>query len=244
MKLLIIRHGDPDYSVDSLTQKGRIEAKLLAERISKLEIRDFYVSPLGRARDTAAYTLEKMGRHATQCEWLREFPVKIERPDREGLSPVAWDWIPADWTADPRFYDRDRWGENEVFAKAGVKREYDRVTVELDALLAKYGYVREGDIYRVEAANNDTVVFFCHFGLEAVLLSHLINVSPMVLWQGTIAAPTSVTTVVTEERRKGQASFRITAFGDTSHLYVQGEPPAFAGRFCECYGNAGERIDD
>ncbi len=29
MKLLIIRHADPDYSIDSLTPKGKIEAPRL-----------------------------------------------------------------------------------------------------------------------------------------------------------------------------------------------------------------------
>ncbi|MFR2935372.1 MAG: histidine phosphatase family protein, partial [Ruminococcus sp.] len=54
MKLLFIRHGDPDYEIDSLTEKGWKEAALLAERVSQLEVKTFYVSPLGRARDTAS----------------------------------------------------------------------------------------------------------------------------------------------------------------------------------------------
>lgn len=91
--------------------------------------------------------------------------------------------------------------------------------------------------------NDDTIVLFCHFGLECVLLSHLLGISPMVLWHGLCAAPTSVTTLYTEERRPGIASFRMTAFGDTSHLYVADEPPAFAARFCECYDHTDERHD-
>lgn len=59
MKLVIIRHGDPDYSIDSLTEKGWREAKLLSERISKLDVKEFFVSPLGRAKDTASLTLKK-----------------------------------------------------------------------------------------------------------------------------------------------------------------------------------------
>lgn len=61
MKLVLIRHGDPDYVNDTLTAKGRVEASLLAERTARMQIDDFYVSPLGRARDTAAYTLQKTG---------------------------------------------------------------------------------------------------------------------------------------------------------------------------------------
>lgn len=52
MKIVICRHADPDYEKDSLTPKGWREAELLAERISKLDVKDFYVSPLGRAKDT------------------------------------------------------------------------------------------------------------------------------------------------------------------------------------------------
>ena len=33
MKLLLIRHGDPDYTIDSLTEKGHREAQLLAEKM-------------------------------------------------------------------------------------------------------------------------------------------------------------------------------------------------------------------
>ena len=50
MKLLFIRHGDPDYTIDSLTEKGWKEAEFLSEKIAALDVRDFYVSPLGRAR--------------------------------------------------------------------------------------------------------------------------------------------------------------------------------------------------
>ena len=73
------------------------------------------------------------------------------------------------------------------------------------------------------------------FGVEGVILSHLWGVSPMILWHDFCAAPSSVTTLVTEERRKGIANFRMLAYGERTHLYVHGEPPAFAARFCECF---------
>ncbi len=127
--------------------------------------------------------------------------------------------------------------------EGAVKEEYQWVTNQLDLLLQHHGYQRDGYFYQVINGNNDTIVLFCHFGLECVLLSHLLNVSPMVLWHGMCAAPSSVTTVVTEERRKGIASFRLLQFGDISHLYFHGEEPSFAARFCECYDNQWERHD-
>lgn len=243
MKIIIIRHGDPDYSIDSLTEKGWKEAEYLSQKISKMEIRAFYVSPLGRAKDTASLTLKKMNRTAKECEWLREFAPRIRRPDVTDNKKLAWDWLPQDWTADERFYQYDHWYENEIMQEGNVKEEYDWVVRNFDEVLASYGYVRDGHNYRVEQANEDTIVFFCHFGLECVLLSHLLSVSPMPIWHGMCAAPTSVTTLITEERRKGIASFRMSSFGDISHLYIQGEPPAFSARFCERYDNMDERHD-
>lgn len=45
MRLLIIRHGDPDYAVDSLTEKGRREAEFLAERMAKEKSMRFTYRP-------------------------------------------------------------------------------------------------------------------------------------------------------------------------------------------------------
>ncbi len=242
MKLLIVRHGDPDYCIDSLTEKGFREARYLSERLSKLDVKAFYVSPLGRAKDTASFTLEKMHRTAEECQWLREFAPRIMRPDKKEET-IAWDWLPQDWTAEENFYRYDRWFDQDILKQGKIKEEYDWVVKGLDGLLEKYGYVRKDHYYEVRQANNDTIVFFCHFGVGCVLIGHLLGISPMVLWHGLCAAPTSVATLVTEERRKGIASFRMSAYGDISHLYVHDEEPAFAARFCECYDNKEERRD-
>ena len=242
MKLLIIRHGDPDYQNDSLTEKGWREAELLADRIEKLDIAAFYVSPLGRARDTASVTLKRMNRTAETLDWLREFPVHMY-DECIGRERVLWDWLPACWTAEHAHYDMDRWMETPLMRELDVRSQYESVCNQLDALIASYGYVREENLYRAEQPNRDTVALFSHFGLECVLISHLLGISPMVLWHGTCAPPTSVTTLITEERRKGIATFRMNGFGDISHLYVAGETPSFSARFCETYDSMDERHD-
>ena len=241
MKLIIIRHGDPDYSIDSLTPTGWKEAELLSHRMKKLDVKAFYCSPLGRARDTSKPTLAAMNREAEILPWLREFPPHVAKPDGHGK--VAWDWLPGDWTPRDYFYDKDRWVEAPEFQAGGVAEAYKTVTDGLDALLAEHGYVRQGNLYRAETPNTDTIVFFCHYGLECVLLSHLLNCSPMIFWHGTCALPTSVTTLITEERREGIAYFRMNGFGDISHLYAADQEPSFSARFCEVYTNWDERHD-
>ncbi|SHO44301.1 histidine phosphatase family protein [Anaerocolumna xylanovorans] len=242
MKLIIIRHGDPDYSIDSLTEKGWREAKLLSDRIAAMNVKAFYISPLGRAKDTASVTLNKMSREGRVLPWLREFDAPIT-DEQTGEERVPWDWLPAEWTKIREYYDKDLWYKTPVMQEGHVFEEARKVHEGLDDLLKEHGYEREGRLYRAVSPNNDTVVLFCHFGVECVMLEHLLGISPMILWHGFCAAPTSVTTLITEERRKGVAYFRMSSFGDISHLYAAGEEPAFMARFCETYDNMNERHD-
>ena len=52
MKIIIIRHGDPDYEHDSLTSVGENEAQALAEFLKNMKVDAIFCSPLGRARRT------------------------------------------------------------------------------------------------------------------------------------------------------------------------------------------------
>ena len=234
MKLIFIRHGEPDYEHDTLTPKGWREAELLSNRISKLNVRDFYCSPLGRAKDTASLTLKKMGRTATVLDWLQEVPKSVTDPET-GKKHVPWDFMPDFWTVQGDLYDKDKWFKNHIMVEGNVGGTYRKVSEELDTLLRSYGYSRSGMFYRTEDGNCDTIVFFCHLGVTCLMLSHLIGIAAPVLWQGFFLAPTSVTTVETEERKKGEAFFRCKSFGDVSHLYVAGEPVSDSGFFNEMY---------
>ncbi len=250
MKLLIIRHGDPNYDLDCLTPTGKEEARLLANWLEHRDVTAIFSSPLGRAKETADMTAEKKAMPVTVLPWLREFPAKLRYWETEALKEacpcpwatgffdkerVTWDILPSYWTADPDHYHPTNWRRTEICAHSDMAEVYDRVTKDFDAFLADHGYVREGNFYRAERPNHDTLALFCHFGLTGVLLSHLMGVSPFLLWHGFMAAPSSVTTVNTEERRQGVAVFRASSFGDTSHLALGGMEAGFPGRYCECF---------
>ena len=161
MRILLIRHGDPDYENDTLTEKGCREAELLAKRALSLHIGKCYVSPLGRAQRTALPSLEAAGCKAETVEWLQ---------------------APGYLTEHEEYMDKTNWRHSLVAKCSDMEDVYDKVTKEFDTLLAKHGYVRENGYYRVEKESTETITLFCHFGLICVLLSHLWNVSPFTLW--------------------------------------------------------------
>ena len=234
MKILIIRHAEPDYANDTITEKGWREAYLLAERLGKLPISDIYCSPMGRAQDTARPTLEKLGKSATTYEWLHEFRGRVWDSEK-GKKRCPWNLMPQYWTHCPELFDKDMWLTNELMQTGNVEEIYEETKREFDTLLASYGYHRDGYIYRCEENLDTTIVFFCHFGLGMALVSHLAGVSPSVLWQSFFLPASSVTTIVTEERVKGEVFFKCMQLGDTSHLYAGGEPVSPKGIAKEFY---------
>lgn len=235
MRILIIRHGDPNYAIDGLTEKGKVEVELLARKMAKEDIDYIYCSPLGRAQRTAEPTAKVKGLEIKTLDWLREFDyaaIKLPYLDKPAC---PWDLLPEFVEGEEKIYSPTEWLDCSFIKESTVPENYKRVTDSLDALLAEHGYVRHGYGYKAVKPNHDTIVIVCHFGLTAVLLSHLMNCSPYTIWQHMVCAPTSVTTIYTEERREGIASMRAPSIGDVSHLYAGGEPPAFAARFCECF---------
>ena len=234
MEIIIVRHCEPNYEIDSLTPKGWREAELLSDKLSKMEIDEWYCSPHGRAKDTASCTMKKVGQEAIVYDWLREFKgtVKYDFLDK----PIrCWDMLPSYWTKEEKYYSRDDWYKADLIQAGNTGAEYKWVTEEFDKFLAERGYVHESGCFRVEKANHKRIVFFCHFGVSCVLLAHLLGVSPYTFFQGFVMQPSSVTSVVTEEREEVIASFRIRSYGDVSHLYVADEEPSFMARFCECF---------
>ena len=237
MRILIIRHGDPDYSIDGLTEKGKVEVQLLAKKMAKDNIDAIYCSPLGRARLTAQPTADAKNMEVKVLDWLREFDYAVVKVPYLDSPKCPWDLLPEFVASQKTIYSPTEWTECEFIKESVVPVAYSDVVKKLDSLLSEHGYERDGYNYKAIKPNHDTIVLVCHFGLTAVLLSHLLNCSPYTIWQHVVCAPTSVTTIYTEERRDGIASFRAPSIGDISHLYAENEPPAFAARFCECFAD-------
>lgn len=236
MKIIIVRHAEPDYQIDGLTEKGKKEAELLAKRLTYEDTEMFYCSTMGRARRTIEPTLKILGREAEYCSWLREFDYenKVRLPYIEG-ERGCWDILPGFVEQRPELYSPSEWRSVDFIRESRVPEVYGEVCREFDKTLAKHGYCREGSSYRVTSINRKTLVFTCHFGVGAVLLSHLMNCSPYSIWQHTVLLPSSVTVFNSEERVKGIAHFRASSIGDTAHLFKVSEEPSFMARFCECF---------
>ena len=53
MRIVFVRHGEPDYANDCLTAVGKVQAEQAALRLREEGIEEIWSSPLGRAAETA-----------------------------------------------------------------------------------------------------------------------------------------------------------------------------------------------
>ena len=243
MRILVIRHAEPDYNIDSLTPKGHVEAKLLAARLSQYPIQDVYVSPLGRAQETADYYLRRTGKQGETLPWLREFKGKI--PDPETGDPrIAWDMKPRIWSALPDMENAGKWMESPALQGFDLHEVWKETTDGMDMLMARYGFKKDGPVWKCTENNDVTIAFFCHFGIGMAVAGYLMDLSPELLWHRTLMLTSSVTELVTEERIRGEAAFRMIRMGDLTHLEANGEVASTAGLYPMVYNGIDSTAPD
>lgn len=218
MKLLFIRHGEPDYERDCLTENGLAQAQLLAKRLERDEdISAVYISPMGRAQETAAAYLKGKNLPTCTCDWLHEFDAAVSDPEYDKPVPV-WDIYPKNWTEINNCFDRNAFADVPFIKNSEVPSRFEAVKAGLDKVLAEHGLVRQNDVYVKTDSCDKTLAFFCHFGASCVMIAYLLGISPIITLQGLSAEPTAIATLCTDDRFGDKVNFRLHGFGDIHHL--------------------------
>lgn len=218
MKIFVIRHGEPDYEHDRLTEEGRRQAGALAGLPWAGGEGYFFSSPLGRARETAALAMGEQKKTAEILPWLREMDdVTVWDPRRPDLA--VWNLAPErlkkmenpDFLQDPLLMQTcfpERWKE----MREGTK-----------ALLQRFGISRRGEAwYAQESPGEGYIALFCHLGAGLTFIAGLLDLPPALLWRTVYLAPSSVTEILAEECGEGNINFRILKLGGVEHLMMCG----------------------
>lgn len=218
MRLYIIRHADPDYENNTITSKGHLEAKALAKRLANYNLTKIYNSPLGRAVHTMQYTSELTGIKSETQDWTQELAwLEVDTPYG---NLVAWD-IPGEIFLKEHNESLDMTKDNSYFPdKTEMDKAYSDVVKNSDQFIENFGYKRDGHIYKFDKHSEEQVAVFCHGGFGLTWYAHLLNIPYTVAWSSFWMPPSSVTTILFDERSDGQAVPRCIGFGDTSHLFA------------------------
>lgn len=166
MRFLLIRHGETVWNTQGryqgntdiqLSELGRKQAALLAERLQTVQIDHIYASPLSRAYDTAMETAKLKGMEVTVDERLRELDFGV------------WDGLTRDELAE-KFGDSYKDYRKEPFhypfpGEGSLNHAKFRVGMAIEEIKEKY--------YNTD----QTVAVFAHGGILKLAIFHLLDLS-------------------------------------------------------------------
>ena len=179
MQIVLVRHGQPEWVRDGLnvvdpqlTDLGMRQARLASEVLAEEHFDEVLVSPLRRARQTAAPLLEQQGRDEEIEPWLHE----IREPN--------WHGTPAELSAKAYEEERRRAAEDRWKGVEGGEPSRDfveRVRGGMTAWFAERGMYRAEQILPVWHIERPTtrLCVVAHAGVDGVLLSLLLGLAPV-----------------------------------------------------------------
>lgn len=176
MRILFIRHGEPDYENDTLTETGFKQAQLVAQRLKDEGIEEIWSSTHGRAVNTAKFTSDLLGIPVKTTDFIRE--ITWGSTNGEGLFAVGHPWDIADEMARRGMDLNDpNWRSNQFFANNKAVQCVDQIEKGIDEWLLDLGYKRNGLYYDHvnEEDHHRTIAFFCHGGSSSAAIAHIMN---------------------------------------------------------------------
>ena len=224
MRLILVRHGEPNYEQDCLTELGHKQAGIVAKRLLEENIQKIYCSPQGRAQQTAQpfAKLSGIGTIHTM-EFMRE--IRYGRED--ALYQSGNPWVCAiDLMHRGANLQVPNWRELPEFIDNTATVDIEKVMKGTDEWLASLGYEREGLYYRCTTKDDEKRVFvlFSHGGSSTALLSRVLNIPFPHLCMVLGHIPHTCITSLRFDRTPGSLGMPVLEYAvDDRHLKMMGD---------------------
>ena len=226
MILYYVRHGDPIYDPDSLTELGHKQAAALAKRFSLYGLDEIYSSPSNRARLTAKPTCETLGLEMKICGWADEALAGADMGMKDKNGGFIWSFADPEMTE--KFNDPSvralgmEWYKHEYFKDFSFEKGMKRIQPAVDEWLLSLGYQhdREKCCYKKVGKSPERVALFAHHGASMMILSTILDIPyPMFATRSSIGH-TGVTVIWFGD--DGVVYPQVFQHSNDSHLYKEG----------------------
>lgn len=230
MIFYFIRHGNPIYNPDSLTELGKKQAESLAKRLAIYGLDKIYVSTSNRAIMTAQPTCDllKMDMELLDfcnesyaweslttktdygMDWIFRAPRTLELFTSPEVIKMGFEW-----------YNHPELSEY----KNGIERIYD----ESDKLFVSLGYEHERYTGRYKAVkpNDEKVALFAHAGFGLAFLSCVLDIPYSLLATRFDLGHSSMTVIDFDWYKSNFIVPKVRAWSSDSHLYREGIPATY-----------------
>ena len=238
MLLYLIRHGDPIYDPDSLTELGHKQANALVPRLAPLGFDKIFVSPMIRAQQTAEPTCRELGITPEIKQFLSEGDLfkKMSMPLPDDYDPTkirnrwAFHQQLTNFKTKESYFMTDNWHTLPAWSECEtMKPAYDEFVSEADKFLAELGYVREDDHYKIENPKYERVAIFCHQGVGLTFISHLLRLPPHIIWGSFDITHSGISVLEFKNYPNGITLPLCLCMSDTSHLFAGDLPMKYQG---------------
>lgn len=223
MELVLVRHGEPEWVVDGmnidyppLTERGHRQAERMAKALAPEQFDEILVSPLERARQTAAPLYAETGRKEEVHAWLRE----IRSPVWQGTPREKAD---AAFAEERRKPSHERWhGMSEIGGEAN--RDFiARIREGCGLFLAERGIELvpgELPVWRIDKPDT-RICLVAHAGTNSAIISYMLGLQPTPWeWDRFVLGHASITRLEALELGDG-FTFALTRLADVEHLPAQ-----------------------
>ena len=183
MILFYIRHGEPVYDPDGLTENGKLQAKALAEKLKDYGIEKIYASDSNRAIQTAQPTADAYGFEIEKLHWCHE---GLTAHDFNALADEGkFRWCFHHTPTKKLFLSKEvaslgeRWYEHDAFKDKLYGQGIKRVQAETDEFLKNLGFIhdRENKVYKRNGEEKyKKVALFAHQGFGMAFLSSVMDI--------------------------------------------------------------------
>ena len=236
MILYFIRHGDPIYAPDSLTELGKRQAEAVAKRLAMHGIDEIYSSTSNRAKMTAQPLSEIIKKPINELDWCNECYAWEEFTVTNEQNKTNWMFW--DKAVRNKFRSKEilllgnKWYEDTFFDKK-VEKGVKRINAEIDGFLSQFGFIhnRENAIYEVRRNCDKRIVLFAHQGFSMMFFSSLLDIPYPLFSTHFDITHTGVSTIYFPDNLGEEVIPKILSFSNDSHIYKEDLPTKFCNGF-------------
>ena len=223
MLLYIVRHGDPIYETDTLTDRGRLQAEAVGKRIFDSKINRIFSSPMGRAKETAAPACRLLGLDYTIEEWTHEIHEAVKTPYPDGQIKSISRLQNTVFREEGGFVRTfDEGFDCKAINQSGMKDIMKFLEAKGNDFLERLGYRYENGVYRIVYPNEEKVALFCHAAFTRAWLAVLFHIPINMMWASFDITHTGVTVLEFRNNPDGFTAPKCLCLSDISHLYAEG----------------------
>ena len=222
MVLYYVRHGDPIYDPDSLTELGYEQAEAVSERMVAFAPDEIYASTSNRAILTAKPTCEKLGKEPILLDFANEHYAWAELSANNDWAFREKSVVKILATEEVRKMGHD-WYNHPDLLQYNFEKGIKRIDNAVDEWLLCLGYKhdRKNGKYEIVVKNDKKVALFAHAGFGLAFFSSVLDIPYPDFAMRFDTCHTGITVI--EFLEYGDVVLpRVLTLSNDSHLYKNG----------------------